>query len=1509
VDDADRHRARPASLGRVHHDRPSTGHASPRQSLLPQQSGPSLHLDLVVRGTAPRSDVTVSITAPRGTRLDDVWPLLLDASASSPGTVHVHGERVSADAVLGLPPLVHGAVLVIGADAPSVATSRRGDSIADPVVEVRICSGPDAGAVHALPPGSYRVGRDGGDVVINDAEVSRAHALIHVHGQSAHAVTVEDVGSTNGLAIGHRLLDADEGGPVRPDDVVRLGRSTLRVGPVQREPVVRRCDGSGLVQVNRPPRSRLPAPHTVVTMPSPPTGRSPSRPPMAALAVPLMVGIALAVVTGTAAYLLFVLLSPLMLLSSWLGDRIASGRQHRSDQAAYERDLAAAEMEVAAALSRERCCRHETFPDPSELLSSARGQRQGLWRRQSSDEEFLALRIGLGTADARLAVRTGSVEDTGTERLQDVPVTVSLVAAGVLGVAGPAPLLDRLVRALVAQLAGWHSPRDVNIVVLAPGPEWQWTRWLPHVLRRRGAAPSDVRVALRHDEVPAMIDELVAGLAARDGPSTAGPRHTVVLAVGGSTLRAAAGGARLLAEGPAAGICVICCEETVSALPIECGATVEVVDATSALVAVHDGEGAATHDVVLDGVSMSWAEDFARTVAPLRDSAPAGRYDGLPRDVRLLDLLEVDAREPTALAVTWSVRPRCTRVPIGIGPSGEPVVVDLAQDGPHVLVAGTTGSGKSELLRTLVASLAALNRPDELVVVLVDYKGGAAFRECALLPHSVGMVTDLDGHLTERALRSLDAELRRRERLLHDAGVPDISAYVRQARLHPASGGGPLPRLVIVVDEFATLADELPDFVHGLVGIAQRGRSLGVHLVLATQRPAGVVSADIRANTSLRIALRVADPAESIDVLDSSDAAGLPRATPGRAAMRLGGDPVRVVQVARVGGPVKDSRRIVVRRHPDAAGDGRRPVDADTVPGSPQEDSDSDLARLVSAVRVAAATVGVVPVPSPWLPPLPAAVGVDDLPTVDAGSPTGTGVPIGLQDLPGEQRRRELTYALDGGDHLLVVGSPGSGRTTTLRTVAGQLARRHTCAELHIHAIDPGGGLSWLSGLPQCGTIVGRHDPERAARLLQLLAAELDRRQRLLAHGGCGSLEEHRDRHPDSGLPFVVLLVDGWQPVRDLLEQVDEGQPVQLFERVLREGSAAGVRVVMTGDRDALSARACAGIADRVLLRLSDPADYALAGVSRSQVPSAAVAGRALVGRQCVETQIGVFGESGSGAGQRAALERITATARDREPHDGHGRSSPLRVEPLPRSVDLSQLLARVGGAAPARDSDGWTLVGVGGDTGRPVGLDLCPDNNAALVAGPPGSGRSNTLVVLARWCQRNGRPVLLVADPHSPLHRLAGEPGLVHVRGFDSIEPLAAALANRPGAVVLVDDAERAQGSAVEPALLSVLRRDGPTAGMSLVLAGTTTDLAAAFHGVVAEVRRGRTGLLFGPHSPVDGDLLGARVPRVRETVPGRGLLVQRGVTTPVQVADAGLVPHPLSRVDPILLGGQAAV
>ena len=386
--------------------------------------------------------------------------------------------------------------------------------------------------------------------------------------------------------------------------------------------------------------------------------------------------------------------------------------------------------------------------------------------------------------------------------------------------------------------------------------------------------------------------------------------------------------------------------------------------------------------MLADQVSVAWADRVARALAPVRDVSRDDSASMIPDSARLLDLIHMPDPSADLVLMAWQKRGRTTKVSIGVSADGL-YILDLSADGPHGLIAGTTGAGKSELLQTIIAVLCVANRPDAMTFVLIDYKGGSAFKDCARLPHTVGMVSDLDGHLTVRALDSLGAELKRREEMLPHAGAKDIEDYWDTRRLRPELNLEPMPRLVLVIDEFAAMVAELPDFVHGLIDIARRGRSLGVHLLLATQRPAGVVSADIRANTNLRIALRVTSSDESADVIDAPDSAYIAKSTPGRCYVRSGASNLVAVQSARIGGrrpgtgPVAASAQVMtVPWH----GLGRAMPAPAKAAGSDEETMATDLSVLVDAIATANPKAGLGPQRRPWLEPLPEVVTLGELP-------------------------------------------------------------------------------------------------------------------------------------------------------------------------------------------------------------------------------------------------------------------------------------------------------------------------------------------------------------------------------------------------------------------------------------------------------------------------------------------------------------------------------------------------
>ena len=705
----------------------------------------------------------------------------------------------------------------------------------------------------------------------------------------------------------------------------------------------------------------------------------------------------------------------------------------------------------------------------------------------------------------------------------------------------------------------------------------------------------------------------------------------------------------------------------------------------------------------------------------------------------------------------------------------------------------------------------------------------------------------------------------RRERVLGAAGAQDLEAYTALRATDPDLP--PVPRLVLVVDEFRVLADELPDFVPGLVRLAAVGRSLGVHLVLATQRPSGVVSPEIKANVNLRVALRVQEPAESLDVVDVAGAAALPASTPGRALLRSGSEPPVLLQTARVAGSAAagPSDVAVLPLRWRALGDPQPRPGAAGGEGGP-----TDLSALVDALRAAAEQEGIAPPASPWLPPLPASVLLDDLPVSAPGE--GLTLPYGLLDQPARQRQVTATWDLAAHGPLAVVGGTRSGRTTLLRALLASLVR---AGGAWAYVLDGGAGLRAAGELPQVGAVAERDDTERTLRVLDLLRDLVDRRQQ----GG-----------PPGNEPWVVLVVDGWDAVQAACEDAGALRAGDALLHVLRQGPAVRVLTVLSGGRQLLAGQVGSALPHRLVLRTADSGDAVMAGVPGRAVPASWATGRALrVGDDGVEqVQVALLAPDPGAPAQAAALAAAAA------PAAAPATPPAPPVPAMPAQVALEQVLAAVPGSVAG---SGWLPLGVGGPRVTPQGWDPARQGPVLLVGGHPGSGRSTTLLTLAHVAAASGRSVVPVAARRSPLQRLAGALGPDDPDGLRAA--LGRACADRRPVLVLVDDVEAFDGSASEPVLADLVESllGGPgerTPGDALAASGATTDLLTRYTGVVPRLRRPGVGLLLGPVAPTDGDLLGVRLGRGTERRPGRGALVQRGAWTAVQVA------LPSSTVDP---------
>ena len=1263
---------------------------------------------------------------------------------------------------------------------------------------------------------------------------------------------------------GRVLVQVGDGEPtdLAPLSPLRLGRALVQAScspddRPHRLAVILGRTASGRIAFNRPPRPATPDLPEPLPAPAHEPARSSRRAAFgwAALAAPLLVGLLMAVLYSP--YMaLFALLSPLMMGATWFDNRRRDRSERRRSRRRSQTSLDAFAEVAAAAHADETRRQREQRPHLSEAVRRARQPSVRLWERRPGHDDFMVLVAAHGprsfTPD--LAVegpRAASGAIAALEQLgplPDVPIPVDLGPGKLVGLVGPRTATTAIARALVLQAAVHHGPADVAMLVVADevtAPGWAWSAWLPHTAHPAFGGRRRLIADHRAAAAGLAVDLAEAWEQRGDG------YWPLLLAVidGDNLVTGRKPPARPLLLGTAGPVAGLVLASSVDQLPAAATVVIEARDPWGSVDLTLSRSGETVESVLATGMSLSLARDTARCLARFDDPELPGADSGIPDHSSLLDLL--DLLPPSDLVSSvggrWRASEHDDRLVVPIGADGHgPLMADLVADGPHALIGGTTGSGKSELLRTLVASLAATCSPEQVNFVLVDYKGGSAFDACATLPHVVGLVTDLDDRLAERALRCLEAELRHREQTLRDWGATDLSHYRTLGRTGDEGTRPPLPRLVVVIDEFAALAGELPGFMDSLVNVAQRGRSLGMHLVLATQRPAGAVSANIRTNTALRIALRMLDTADSVDILNSPEAAAIGRDQPGRAYARFGPGELVEFQTALVTRATAARSGLRVVLAPDGLPAPEPEVEADE-----GDDGPGDLARLAQAASEAWARVGGDPPRRPWPDPLPVMVSLDTLADDDRATPRG--VAFALADDPNRQCQYPVVW--DSGEgSALFAGNPGSGTTTALGSLAIALARRHRPDACHLYAIDFGTGqLSPLEGLPHCGAVVGADEPDRLRRLIRRLEDELDQRT------SRGRVLSESEQSP----PLVVALVDNWGGLVKTLDNVTDHALLAALERVWAEGPAVGLCVVAAADQLSKVSRTLQSATPQTFVfRLGDPALYRQWGVAVDD-PATLPPGRGFAIPSGIELQVAI-----PDGGLDAAVSRAAAV------HPDVGGPPP--VESLLPVVDPARLdSARLDG------SPVYLPLGLSDDTLAPVGFTLYPKEHA-LILGPARSGRSMALALVAAFANAAGAQVVALAPEDTPLAHCPH----IHLVTPDP-DDLCRAIANpdRP-TVMLIDDAE----TVPDPdGTLKALAADSRT-GLHIVAAGRADRLRTAYGHWTAEIRFSRTGVLLQP-TPLDGDLFTIQLP-TRPTlppIPGRGYLIQNGSPTIIQIAHHG--------------------
>jgi S-DNA-T family DNA segregation ATPase FtsK/SpoIIIE len=1274
--------------------------------------------------------------------------------------------------VVGLPPLVTGAVVVDGArERPPDSGDGRAETLL-----VAVHSGPAAGTVLPLRRGSYRIGRSGTEIALPDAALSREHARLDV---TDTAVTITDLDSVNGTFVdGKRAGQA----AVSTDSLISCGNSTLSIvfgaGPAGRLPEWEAA-GSSVVDP--------------LTIPHRPEGGNRGILLLTAI-LPLLIGVGLAVITGMWMFLAFTAVSAVSVLVPVLAGR----RQRRRLKAL-----------VAAAVDEDRERRRRAAPSAAEL--ALRGRSEHTVRRGGpAVPDDIGLRLGV--AEQRANIRLDPVDPDFEAPAAGLMPTI-LQLSDLTLVRGPRQDVAGMVRFMLMQLTSFRSAARTRVVVHGTPTSLPLTaRYLARVMLSSNARTTS-ELLERGIDLTRERGVLILTPDVRGEPRSHG----------------------MTAAAISRGWHVVDCTQDGDPQEghPESGAVIELGGAAARLRI----EGTATDflpDLVPEGVFDRYCRNMAVKLEQSPNATPV-----VPQSCSLAEVLPHAAQDVSGRWVAGSTRPGLC-VPIGMTAHG-PLVVDLDSDGPHFLVAGTTGSGKSELLRSLAAGLALGHPPDRINFLFFDFKGGSGLGPLTGLPHCVGMLTDLTRNELDRSLISLRAEIRHREELLQAAQAPDLAGYRTVG-----SPSGPLPHLVLIIDEFRMLVEDAPDALKELMRIAAVGRSLGLHLIMATQRPQGALTADIRANVTTSIALRVQSDMESVDIINSRLAAGIPVANPGRAYLARGSEDPVEFQAATLAGAGAALRASPVRVRPAA--------EALVSPVAGQED-DADPGCRLSPARAAGPIVESLvqlwddlgdPPRRPVALPLPTTVLLPEAGRECGPDPGIWSVPLGLLDEPDRQRVSRLTWQPANHGHLALVGGTGSGVDEALDLILQQLIQHDT--ESHLYLLDAGNAFSSVRSQPRVGAAAGLHELRRAVRILERVALELSVR----LSGPTESLP-----------PPIVLVLSGWGSWVSSLRAGPLAWAEDLVQDIVRDGAKAGVTVLIAGDREVVTARYFASIPNRAYFPAGSTDEGRLAWPRLPDIPL--IRGRAVM--------FGPLTVSPASSAQFYTAPRASTAA---PPTGKEPAVRPFRTEALPRRLSVADVLARVPGvpappagtaaAAGHGNSSRQILVGLGGDELVPAAVRL-PPGGVLPVLGGPSSGKSSLLAAIPE----------LNAD--APGWLCPGPEDTAASYWAGVLADAEAGTLNKDG-VLLVDDADTLTPEAHRH--LEALHGFGLRV---ILTAGFSPSLSQRVP-LAAHARGQGAGILIAPRHISDGDFFGIRFEVEANPPAGRAVIIAEGRAVPVQLA-----------------------
>lgn len=901
----------------------------------------------------------------------------------------------------------------------------------------------------------------------------------------------------------------------------------------------------------------------------------------------------------------------------------------------YLRNLDTIRIQIRKDMQRQRQVLLQNYPSPAEMCEKAKTFSPELWERSPDQQDFMHVRIGTGDIPLSFSVSYNySTDDKEIEKsplhkdalelsnkysqVRDVPVEITL-HEGIVGVIGKRETIVWQTMSLLLQLISTHSYRDVSLVVIYPQDEeryWGSLKWTPHTWVGDKQFKAMVKDTRTRDNILGSLYQFFKERKQKlqeEKSSKAVYFPPTIFIIANLDLVVDHGIMEFLSEDSRSlGIYSIYVTENKDLLPSETKTILEVLDEKHTQIIREKG---------LDK-KQSYNPDFCtpdilnetcRAVAPINHVAST--ESAMPDYITFLQMYGVEAPDELAVLQRWGTNKayKTLAVPIGYRGSDELLELNIHEKahGPHGLVAGTTGSGKSETIQTYILSIAVNFHPYSVAFLLIDYKGGGMAGLFDKLPHLVGMITNLDGAQTMRALVAIKSELRRRQEVFSEYNVNHIDQY--QKLFEEGVAKDPMPHLLIISDEFAELKSEKPEFIRELVSAARIGRSLGIHLILATQKPSGVVDDQIWSNSKFRLCLKVQNASDSNEMLKTPDAASITKT--GRGYLQVGNNEIyELFQSAYSGAEYFETAL-------DKQNDSDQNVYLFNELGQTQlltqdlsknmvekkeSEKVTELSMLVSYVNSLFEKEHLKPLNKPWLPPLEDRIFIQDIPSFPK---EGLRAVMGTLDQPQFQKQSPYILNLTTDGHVVVFGSSGMGKSNFLRTLAVNLASEYTPEEVQFYIMDFGNNaLIPLRDLPHTADAITLEDNDKMGKLFRIIRQKMKYRKTLLGEKGLPSIESY-NKVNNRIEPYIVLLLDNIDPVKE--QQMEEIE--KFIQEVTREGQSLGIIIAFSASRPgAVRYTLLSNIKNQCALYLIDKNEtYNIVG--RSELESESIPGRGLI--------------------------------------------------------------------------------------------------------------------------------------------------------------------------------------------------------------------------------------------------------------------------------------------------------